>query len=168
MEKDYPGLARALDKGMRDLGKHAPEVMSAFRSLAAAIGKEGSLDTRAKELLALGISIATRCEGCIALHARAAFRAGATRGEVVEAVGVAVELGGGPAIAGFSIALIFLSAPISASFAADIAAEIRIEKPLALAAYLLGEDRPERIEALLEGGRTRVVRLPRPIPVHLT
>lgn len=98
MSKDYPGVVRALEAGMRDLGKHAPETVRAFHSLFAAAGKAGELDSKTKELLALAISIATHCEGCIALHARGAFRASATRSELVETVGVALEMGGGPAM----------------------------------------------------------------------
>lgn len=44
---------------------------------------------------------------------------------------------------------------------------IRIEKPFELAAYLLGEKTPQPVQALLEGGRPKVVRLKSPITVHL-
>jgi AhpD family alkylhydroperoxidase len=50
-----------------------------------------------KELIALGIGIAVRCDGCIAYHVHDALRAGATHQEIVETIGVAVLMGGGPA-----------------------------------------------------------------------
>ena len=61
----------------------------------AALG-DGALDTKTKELIALGIAVATRCDGCIASHARGAAKAGATADEVAEALGVAILLTGGP------------------------------------------------------------------------
>ena len=55
------------------------------------------LDTRAKELIALALSVVQGCDGCIASHARGAVRAGATTQEAAEAIGVAILMGGGPA-----------------------------------------------------------------------
>jgi len=57
---------------------------------------EGALSARTKELIALAIAITVRCDGCIAYHVHDAVHAGATRGEIVEAIGVAVLMGGGP------------------------------------------------------------------------
>jgi AhpD family alkylhydroperoxidase len=59
--------------------------------------KPGQLDAKTKELMALAIAIAMRCEGCIVYHVRAAAKHGATREQVAETIGVAVEMGGGPA-----------------------------------------------------------------------
>jgi AhpD family alkylhydroperoxidase len=47
--------------------------------------------------MAVAIGIAARCDGCIALHVKAALKAGATRGQVHETIGVAILMGGGPA-----------------------------------------------------------------------
>ena len=58
----------------------------------------GSIDNKTKELIAVGIAIAIRCEGCIAFHVHDALRAGATKEEVVETIGVAIMMGGGPAL----------------------------------------------------------------------
>ncbi|ODM76794.1 carboxymuconolactone decarboxylase family protein [Bradyrhizobium elkanii] len=79
------------------LYKAAPEPMKAFQSLVNATLKDGALSVRHKELVALAIAIATRCEGCIVHHVDAARRHGATREEVAETIAVAVEMGGGPA-----------------------------------------------------------------------
>ena len=56
----------------------------------------GELDVKVKELIATGIAIAARCDGCIASHVGAALKAGASRQELVEAIGVALLMGGGP------------------------------------------------------------------------
>ena len=49
-----------------------------------------------KELIALAIAVADRCDGCIASHARGAVRTGATPEEVAETLGVTIMMGGGP------------------------------------------------------------------------
>lgn len=59
--------------------------------------KEGALATVTKELIALAIAVVEKCDGCIAAHARGAARAGATREQVAEALGVAILMAGGPA-----------------------------------------------------------------------
>lgn len=73
-----------------------PEVYAGFSAMGKAATAPGALDTRTKELIALALGVAQRCDGCIATHARAAARAGATQQEVAEAIGVAIQLGGGP------------------------------------------------------------------------
>lgn len=92
----FRDLARAVDRGNKALSEAAPEAMGAFGALFRAASADGVLDKKTKELMALSISVAIRCEGCIAVHARAAARHGATEAEAVEALMVAVELTGGP------------------------------------------------------------------------
>ncbi|WP_425050379.1 carboxymuconolactone decarboxylase family protein [Psychromarinibacter sp. S121] len=58
---------------------------------------EGSLTLREKELIALAIGIAQRCVDCIGFHVQAAAKAGATRDDVADVIGVATLMGGGPA-----------------------------------------------------------------------
>lgn len=81
----------------RELRHAIPDVYGAFASLHGAAFCDGALDRKSKELIALAISVAERCDGCIASHAQGAARAGATRDEVAEAIGVAVLMCGGPA-----------------------------------------------------------------------
>jgi AhpD family alkylhydroperoxidase len=76
----------------------APDTMRAFQTVMSSASKAGELSSSVKELMALAIAIATRCEGCIAHHAEAAFKHGATRQQVAESIAVAVEMGGGPAV----------------------------------------------------------------------
>ena len=71
--------------------------MKGFSALAQAALKADALDTKTKELIALAISVATRCDGCIAFHAEAAMKQGATRAEVLETMGMAVYMGPGRA-----------------------------------------------------------------------
>lgn len=81
----------------RDLRKAIPDVYGGFRELHHAALAPGALDTRTKELIAFAIAVTERCDGCIASHAQAALRAGATRQEAAEAIGVTFLMNGGPA-----------------------------------------------------------------------
>ena len=96
MSKDYKAFAHDVDARAANLFKAAPETMRAYRGLMEAVSKDGALDAKTKELMALAIGIALRCDGCIVYHARAAQRHGANREEVADSISVAVELGGGP------------------------------------------------------------------------
>ncbi|MBI2765892.1 MAG: carboxymuconolactone decarboxylase family protein [Chloroflexi bacterium] len=79
--------------------------MGGFARLHQSTMLDGSLSTVTKELMALAISVAVHCDGCIAYHVHDALAAGATREQVVEALDVAVLMGGGPAVVYASQAL---------------------------------------------------------------
>lgn len=83
---------------MKELGKGIPKVMSANARLHDAVVADGALSYKTKELMALAIGISVRCDGCIAYHVNAALQAGATYEEIVETIGVAIMMGGGPSV----------------------------------------------------------------------
>ena len=90
-------LQHELAAAGRRLRGAIPEVYSGYAALQrAAIGGDGALPARFKELIALAIAVTRECDGCIAAHARAAARRGATANEVAEAMGVAILMNGGP------------------------------------------------------------------------
>ena len=97
VEKQYPEYYQQLQNLMLKLGRELPGPMSGFGQLHRHATADGALSTKVKELIALGIGIAARCDGCIAYHVHDALRAGATRKEIVETIGVAILMGGGPA-----------------------------------------------------------------------
>ena len=72
--------------------------MRGFSALAREALKRGTLDVKTKELIAIGIAIATRCDGCIGFHAKAAIKAGATREEILETLSMAIYMGAGPSM----------------------------------------------------------------------
>lgn len=80
----------------RTLRQFIPDVYKGYAALNQAALKAGDLDVKTKELIALAVSVAIRCDGCMAAHARNAAIRGATREEVAEAIGVAIMLSGGP------------------------------------------------------------------------
>jgi AhpD family alkylhydroperoxidase len=81
----------------RELRRAIPDVYKGFGELHHAAFTPGVLETRTKELIALAIGVVEGCDGCIASHAQAAARAGATRQEAAEAIGVTFLMKGGPA-----------------------------------------------------------------------
>lgn len=89
---------KGLDTYSRELAHLAPDAIKAYGTLSREAQKAGALDHKTKELIALAIGVTSRCDGCIAYHARNSLRAGATRQEVAETLAVAVQMGGGPAM----------------------------------------------------------------------
>lgn len=98
MHKDWPHIADTLSANMKDLRSGIPGVMKAFSEIASTSTADGALDPKTKELIAIGISIAARCDGCIAFHTKAALKHGATREEMMETIGMAIYMGGGPSL----------------------------------------------------------------------
>ncbi len=98
MHKNWPELAAGLSLPLKELRGGAADVMKSFSALARAALEPGALDTKTKELIALGIAVATRCDACIAFHAEAALRHGAGRDEVMETMGMAIYMGAGPSV----------------------------------------------------------------------
>jgi AhpD family alkylhydroperoxidase len=97
MDKQYPDYYHHLQSLMGKLGRELPGPMAGFGQLHKHAVAEGTLSTKMKELIALGIGIAARCDGCIAYHVHDALRASASRQEIIETIGVAILMGGGPA-----------------------------------------------------------------------
>jgi AhpD family alkylhydroperoxidase len=87
------------------LSREAAGPMSGFARLHASSVTDGELEPKVKELMALAIAIAIHCEDCIAYHVHDALAAGASRQEVAETIGVAVMMGGGPAVVYGALAL---------------------------------------------------------------
>lgn len=94
--KNYPEIARQYHSGYVDLAEVIPNTTSAFGRLVMDATEGAALSVKTKELIAFAIAIAVRCDGCLAHHSQAVFKAGATRQEVAEMIGVAILMGGGP------------------------------------------------------------------------
>ncbi len=93
----YAKIASEYHAGYAELTDEIPETTAAFGRLVMEATTDGALPTKTKELIAFAIAIADRCDGCIAHHSQAVVKAGATRREVAEMIGVAILMGGGPA-----------------------------------------------------------------------
>lgn len=97
--KDFKEEYARMKEEAQNLKESAPEVMRDFYQMHGHAFKEGAISGKNKELMALGISVAIRCEDCIMSHVRACYRQGATYEEIAETIEVAIVMGGGPATA---------------------------------------------------------------------
>jgi len=95
---DWPQITKDRSAQLRNLRGGAPEVMTAFAGIAQAATAAKALDIKTKELIALGIGVAVRCDDCIAFHVKAAVEQGASKEEVLETLGMAIYMGAGPSV----------------------------------------------------------------------
>ncbi len=96
-QSHYHEVLNDLNPQHRALRKMIPEVYTGFSEMSNGALTSGALDKRIKELIAMAIGIVAGCDGCIASHAQGAVRAGASKEEAAEAIGVSILMHGGPA-----------------------------------------------------------------------
>ena len=96
--KDYPAIVKDITANLKSLRQDIAPTMQGFSAMAQAAVRTEALEKKTKELIALAIGVATRCDGCIGFHAEALVKLGASRKEVEEALGMAIYMGGGPAL----------------------------------------------------------------------
>jgi AhpD family alkylhydroperoxidase len=96
--KNYPDIVRGISANMKRLHSDIGPTMRGFSAMAQAATEPGALDKKTKELIALSVGVATRCDGCIGFHTEALVKLGASRAEIEEALGMAIYMGGGPAL----------------------------------------------------------------------
>lgn len=98
MTKDFRATTHSISGALRKLREDIPDVTKGFGAMAHAATRAGALDHKTKELIALALGVAARCDGCIGFHVEALIKARATRQEMAEALGMAVYMGGGPSL----------------------------------------------------------------------
>ncbi|MCL4528792.1 MAG: carboxymuconolactone decarboxylase family protein [Chloroflexi bacterium] len=96
MKTDYVEMHKSLEERLAQLGSEMSGPMVGFARLHKKALEEGALSSKAKEMMALAISIVVGCDGCIAYHVHDAVAAGAARQELLETIGVGILMGGGP------------------------------------------------------------------------
>lgn len=97
MSMNFPERRKQLEALLGQLGKQLPGPVGGFARLHKEATGAGQLDPKFKELIALGIAVAIRCDSCVAFHVHDALKVGASRAEILETLGVAIMMGGGPA-----------------------------------------------------------------------
>jgi len=104
LEKDmsdrthFRELTQSVSTGLATLKSSTPEVMKSFNDLGRAATAAGVLDRKTKELIALALSVAARCDPCIGFHMQTLVKLGVTRQEIDETLGVTTYMGGGPSL----------------------------------------------------------------------
>jgi AhpD family alkylhydroperoxidase len=99
MMLDWNDYRKQLAAGMKEIGQLSPDTMRGYMAISAAGQKADLLGAKVRELIALAVAIALRCDGCITVHTEAAIKHGATKEEIAEALGVATTVNAGAALA---------------------------------------------------------------------
>lgn len=95
---NYGDLTQAVSKNLAALRNDIPDVMKGFNDLARAATRDGALDRKTKELIALALGVAAHCDACIGFHVQALVKLGTTMAELEDALGMAIYMGGGPSL----------------------------------------------------------------------
>jgi len=95
---DWSGFMDEMRGDLRTLNAAMPETAKGFGALSKAAKQGSALDVKTLEFVALGIAVSQRCAPCIGFHVEALAKAGGTRAELVDVLGMAVQMGGGPSL----------------------------------------------------------------------
>ncbi len=98
MSKSYKEITSDISASLAKVRKEIPDVMAGFSAMASAATKDGALDKKTKEFIALALGVASRCDGCIGFHVQTLIKLGASREELLETLGMAIYMGGGPSL----------------------------------------------------------------------
>ncbi|UCF06530.1 MAG: carboxymuconolactone decarboxylase family protein [bacterium] len=98
-------IARRRKEAHSELMKLDSKVYRAFLEMERLTYSDGALPKKTKELIAVGISVTINCESCMQWHIEQAAKSGATKEDILEAVEVGIEMGGGPATVSSRFAL---------------------------------------------------------------
>jgi AhpD family alkylhydroperoxidase len=95
---DWNDYHKQIGATLGELMKLSPDTVRGYQTLSAANSKTGKLDEKTRQLISLAVAVTTHCDGCIVVHTEAALKAGATKEEIAEALGVAVAMNAGAAL----------------------------------------------------------------------
>jgi AhpD family alkylhydroperoxidase len=98
MMHDWNTYQKQLVSTIGEIGKLSPDTVRGYATLSEAGNKTNHLDAKTRELIALAVAVTRQCDGCITVHTDAAIKKGATKEEIVEALGVAVAINAGAAM----------------------------------------------------------------------
>ena len=95
---DWNGYKSELLKAIPEFGKLSPDSLKGYQTLSGANAKASHLGEKTRQLISLAVAVTIRCDGCIVFHTEAALKAGASREEISEALGVAMAMNAGAAL----------------------------------------------------------------------
>jgi AhpD family alkylhydroperoxidase len=98
MSDKFTNVTKDISTQLAKMRKEMPEVMAGFSALAQATTKDGALDKKTKELIAMALAVANHCPGCIGFHSQALVKLQTSREELLETLGMAIYMGGGPSL----------------------------------------------------------------------
>ena len=95
---DWKDFMAETEANIATFSREVPQTVKGFGQMGQAAKADGALSEKTKELIAMAIAIALRCDGCIGFHTKALLKLGATREEFEEMLAVAIYMGGGPSL----------------------------------------------------------------------
>ena len=95
MMLDWKAYSDQVRAAVKDIATTNPDIVRAYAGLNQANAKSTHIDAKTRELIALAVAVTLRCDGCINAHTDAAIKAGATKEEIVDALGVAIMVNAG-------------------------------------------------------------------------
>ena len=98
MMLDWNDYQKQLGAGIGELSKLSPDTVRGYMMLGAANAATSRLGEKTRQLISLAVAVTTHCDGCIVFHTDAALKAGASKEEIAEALGVAVSMNAGAAL----------------------------------------------------------------------
>jgi AhpD family alkylhydroperoxidase len=98
MMMDWNQYHKEVGARVGELMKLSPDTVRGYQTLSAANSKTSILGEKTRQLISLAVAVTTRCDGCIVVHTDAALKAGASKEEIAEALGVAVGMNAGAAL----------------------------------------------------------------------
>jgi len=98
MTQKFNDITKDINTQLAKIRKEMPDLMAGFNSLAQAATKEGALNKKTKELIAMALAVANHCQGCIGFHAQTLVKLNTTREELMETLAMAIYMGGGPSL----------------------------------------------------------------------
>jgi AhpD family alkylhydroperoxidase len=98
MMLDWNEYQKQIGTTLTELARLSPDTVRGYRMLSDANAKTGKLDDKTRQLISIAVAVTTHCDGCIVIHTDAAIKAGASREEISEALGVAVSMNAGAAL----------------------------------------------------------------------
>ena len=98
MSEKFTTITKDISTQLAKMRKEMPDVMSGFSSLSQAAYKEGALNKKTKELIAIALAVAKQCPGCIGFHSQTLVKLQTSREELLETLAMAIYMGGGPSL----------------------------------------------------------------------
>lgn len=98
MTERFTQVTQGISTQLAKFRKEMPELMAGFSALSQAANKEGALNKKTKELIAMALAVANHCQGCIGFHSQTLVKLDVSREELLEALGMAIYMGGGPSL----------------------------------------------------------------------
>jgi AhpD family alkylhydroperoxidase len=95
---DWKHYQAELTKTIPEFAKLSPDSLKGYQMLSAANSRNSLLGEKVRQLISIALAVTTRCDGCITFHTDAALKAGASKEEITEALGVAMAMNAGAAL----------------------------------------------------------------------